>query len=130
MRRRLGELFRFGIVGALATLTHFMVLVALVEHVYMQPTLANGAAFLCAVSVTYLGQSVWVFSGHGSINLVKLLRFSVSLAIGFAVNISIMALATEILGLGYRIGFLIACLLVPMLSFIINKLWVFRNVSA
>lgn len=130
MRHRLGEMFRFGIVGALATLTHFMVLVALVEHVYMQPALSNGVAFLCAVSVTYLGQSLWVFSGHGSINLVKLLRFSVSLALGFFVNISIMALATEGFGLGHRIGFLVACLSVPILSFIINKLWVFRNVSA
>lgn len=130
MKSRLEEIFRFGIIGTLATLTHFVFLCILVECFAMQPTLANGAAFLCAISVTYFGQSLWVFTGHGGIGIYKLLKFSTSLFIGFTLNLLIMYLSTEFFEFGYRLGFVIACLLVPAVSFIINKLWVFRNTPA
>lgn len=129
MPARLREIARFGIVGVLATLTHFVILYALVERAGLVPSLANGAAFLCAVCVTWLGQSRWVFAGHGSTSVAKLLRFAVSLTVGLLANVAIMALATEVLDLGYRAGFVIACLVVPALSFVINKLWVFRSAA-
>lgn len=127
MGPRLREIARFGIVGVLATLTHFVMLYLLVERAGLVPSLANGAAFLCAVAVTWLGQSRWVFAGHGTTSPAKLLRFAVSLAVGLMANVAIMAIVTEGLGLGYRVGFLIACLVVPALSFVMNKLWVFRS---
>lgn len=125
MRSRAGEVIRFGIVGVLATLTYFLILSALVEYAGINPTSANGAAFLCAVCVTYLGQSLWVFGGRNRPVLGNMFRFSVSLTITLSANVAIMAMATQVFGLGYRIGFLIACLVIPVLSFFINKLWVF-----
>lgn len=130
MRARLRQIARFGVVGVLATLTHFAILWALVERGGIAPPLANGAAFACAVCVTWLGQSRWVFAGHGPVTPAKLLRFGVSLSVGLIANVAVMALATEALGLGYRTGFLIACVVVPALSFVLNKLWVFRGAAA
>lgn len=130
MRAKAGELIRFGVVGALATLTHFLLLSALVEYADINPTSANGASFLCAVFVTYIGQSLWVFRGRKRSDLSSLLRFMVSLSITLFANVAIMALTTQVFELGYRIGFLISCLIVPVLSFFINKTWVFSPVSS
>lgn len=127
MQARQREIARFAVVGVLATLTHFVILYALVEHVGLSPSLANGTAFLCAVCVTWMGQSRWVFAGHGHTSMAKLLRFAVSLTVGLLANVAIMLFVTEGMTLDYRIGFAIVSLVVPVLSFAINKLWVFRR---
>lgn len=129
-RSRISEILRFGVVGVAATVVHFTVLTLAVGRLHLLPAFANGVAFLCAVGVTYLGQSLWVFRGHAGRSTAQMLRFAASLALGFVANIAVMALATQGLGLDYRVGFLLGCVLVPVLSFFVNKLWVFRSVSA
>ncbi len=125
---RFSEVLRFGIVGVTATLVHFTVLTLAVERLGAIPALANGSAFIVAVCVTYLGQSLWVFRGHAGRSSAQLMRFAVSLLIGFVANVSVMAMTTQLLGLSYQIGFLLSCVAVPVLSFFINKFWVFRSI--
>lgn len=127
---RISEILRFGIVGVMATVMHFAVLTLAVGHLHLPPTLSNGGAFLCAVGVTYLGQSLWVFRGHDGRSTAQILRFAASLALGFVANIAVMAIVTRGFGLDYRVGFLVGCVTVPVLSFFVNKLWVFRSASA
>jgi putative flippase GtrA len=119
------ELLRFGAVGLAATAVHFALLTLLVEAAGLPPPAANGAAFLGALGVTYLGQSLWVFPGRSRHGPRQMLRFAASLAIGFGANVAIMALSVQVLGLGYRAGFVLAVLLVPALSFVVNRFWVF-----
>lgn len=121
------EIARFGLVGIIATAVHFSVLTLAVERFSIPPSTANGVAFLCALSISYLGQSRWVFhirSRHGT---VQVLRFSISLGIGFLANILVMAYSIRVLSLSYKVGFLISLIVVPLLSFFINKLWVFKG---
>lgn len=126
-RGRIFEIIRFGVVGVAATVVHFGMLSLGVELLGIIPAVANGLAFLCAVGVTYFGQSLWVFRDHGGRSSTQLLRFAASLALGFLANMAVMAVATQGLGLSYRIGFLIGCFLVPMLSYVVNRFWVFRS---
>ncbi len=122
------EIGRFGVVGVGATLVHFAVLTLAVEQTRIPPSLANGLAFLCALSVTYLGQSLWVFRHRSRHGADQLARFGVSLGIGMLANVAIMAVSVHALGLGYRVGFVLGLILVPALSFVINRYWVFRHV--
>lgn len=126
----LHEILRFVLVGGMATLVHFTVLSLAVERGDLDPALANGAAFLSAVGVTFLGQSLWVFRGHGRLSLPKILRFAISLAAGFATNVTIMAVATRILNLDYRVGFLAGLVVATGLGFVLNKFWVFGRISS
>ncbi|MFV0244799.1 MAG: GtrA family protein [Qingshengfaniella sp.] len=126
--RVLGQVIRFGITGITATLVHFLVLTGAVEILGLSPVLANGLAFSVAVSVTYLGQSRWVFHAkavRGTAAAGRLSRFAVSVLAGLAGNMGIMALATRGLGLDYRIGFAAGLILVPVATFVLNKFWVF-----
>lgn len=124
----MAELMRFGIVGLVATAVHFAILTLGVEHLSMPPTPANGLAFLCALSITYLGQSLWVFPERSRHGPAQMMRFAVSLGIGLLANMATMAAAVHVLGLGYQTGFVLGLVMVPALSFVINRFWVFKNV--
>lgn len=119
------EVVRFAVVGVAATALHFGVLTLLVEAATLPPPVANGAAFLAALCVTYLGQSLWVFRARSRHGPRQMLRFALSLALGLGANVAIMALSVDVLGLSYRGGFVLAVLLVPALSFVVNRFWVF-----
>lgn len=127
MRLPAGEILRFGCVGVLATLTHFVILSLGVELLHLPPVLANGIAFSVAVLVTFFGQSFWVFRGHGGTDAGRIGRFGLSLVMGLLANMAIMALATGPLGLPYQTGFVAGLVLVPMASYVLNKFWVFRK---
>lgn len=128
MRSSVTEILRFGIVGLTATAVHFLILTLAVEKLSIPPSPANGMAFLCALFVTYLGQSLWVFSERSRHSAAQMLRFMISLGVGLFTNIGIMALSVHGLGLGYQTGFILGLVLVPALSFPINRLWVFKSV--
>lgn len=121
------EVTRFGIVGLAATAMHYLVLTVLVELVRIPPTPANGLAFLCALGITYLGQSLRVFRKRSQHGVSQVLRFIVSLAVGLLSNMAIMAISVHAFKLDYQTGFLLALIFVPMLSFMINRSWVFRE---
>lgn len=125
-RLPLGEILRFGVVGVLATLTHFAVLTLAVEAVGLPPAPSNGLAFCVAVCVTYLGQSIWVFrqTDHGGTRMAKFLLTALG---GLAANVGIMALAVDVLGLDYRVGFVTGLVLVPAGTYLVNKFWVFTH---
>jgi putative flippase GtrA len=82
-----------------------------------------------AVAVTYLGQSLWVFRGSGH-SLARLPKFLVSVFAGLFANIGIMALAVHVFGLNYLVGFAAALVIVPIMTFLVNKFWVFSRGSA
>lgn len=124
-----GEILRFGVVGILATLTHFGVLTLSVETVHLPAAISNGLAFCVAVIVTYLGQSYWVFSNPDH-NLVRIRKFLMTALGGLLANIALMWGIVNGLGLDYRIGFATALILVPAATFVINKYWVFARHEA
>ena len=128
MQRRFfpaGQVARFAVTGMLATATHYIVLRLLVEGAHLAPALATALAFSVAVGVTYIGQSRWVFrqrlgtwGGAG--------RFLTTAIGGLIANVAIMFIAVDLIGLHYLVGFLTALVVVPVATFVISKLWVFR----
>ena len=126
----LAQAARFGAVGLAATAVHFAVLVAGVEGAGLPPAPANGLAFLVALSVTYLGQSLWVFPGPApdpasGPRAARLARFAAAAVTGLLGNAGVMALAVDAAGLPYRAGFVLGLLVVPPLSFALARFWVF-----
>lgn len=128
-RKLLQQIIRFGGIGVLATLTHFVVLTVSVEALSIVPTLANGAAFCVAVFVTYFGQSYLVFDDKEH-SLIKSIRFISSALLGLTLNVMTMYMITQIFSAHYLIGFFVATTIVPAINFTINKLWVFENRSS
>lgn len=120
------EMARFALTGLAATALHYLVLTIGVELGGVAPTPMTAIAFLCAVGVSYLGQAFWVFGAKGH-DTSQMMRFAVSVLVGLGLNVSIMTVATRILDLDYRLGFAAALLVVPITTFLLNRLWVFAR---
>ncbi len=118
------EVARFGVIGVMATLCHFIVLNLLAAP--LGSVAANCVAFLCAVNVTYFGQSIWVFKRR-SIQGAQMRRFAVSAISGLILNAVLMAAFTGLFAWHYNQAFILIVFLVPAILFLINKFWVFAE---
>lgn len=120
------EAWRFAVVGLSATATH--VGVAALAHwiAGMPPQAANAAGFLAAAAVTYLGNHRWTF-GRRARHRQALGRFPAMAAVSLAGSAAATWLATGPLGWGYGPALALVAVTVPALSFVIARVWVFRE---
>ena len=125
MRRLAGEALRFGATGLAATAAHMMLYAGLIEGAGVAPVPAAVLAVGGASTVTYLGQRFWVFR-RGAGGAAGLLRFAAALALAAALHAATLRFAMAGLGLGPYAGAALALCLVPPLSFLIGRTWVFR----
>lgn len=120
------QLFRFGVIGVLAALVHFSVVVVLVELKAFQPLIANIFAFMIAFQVSYLGHRYWTFRGTTTEHRVAFPKLLFVNSLGFLANESLFFLFMNYLHLPYQLALVIVLTIIPMITFVINKFWVFQ----
>jgi putative flippase GtrA len=119
--RELFTVYRFALVGALATLVHLAVAGSVVFLLpASSPFLANIAGFLVAFFVSFAGHRHYTFRRKGSMR-----RFFVIALAGFALNNGLLSgiIAAEYVGEFAAIT--VATLAVPLLTFLAARLWAF-----
>lgn len=119
----LRQIGQFGIVGGLATLTHSAVF-ALAAASGIDPDWANLLAFCCALPVSYYGNARLTFQVRPDGR--RLRRFLVTALTGFALNAANVHLVSRA-GLPWSAALPGMVLIVPLLSFGLSKLWVYRT---
>jgi putative flippase GtrA len=124
---RLRQAARFAVVGRAATATHLCVGLLLAENLGLAPFRANLCAFAAAVLVSYSGNLVWTF-GMASEGIGRLPRFAALALCGLAVNQAIVFAAVTMAGWNYRVALAIVLLVVPTLTYLGSRQWVFRTV--
>ena len=122
---------RFGIVGGAASVSYFL-LGLLFVSVLALPTLAgNALAYALSFIVSYLGQCLWTFraadaSLGGASHRTMLPRFAATQAVGLCCNSAIVWLLMQV-GVPYAWAMPVAVLLVPVMVYILCKVWVFKK---
>lgn len=122
---------RFGIVGGAASVSYFL-LGLLFVSVLGLPTLAgNALAYALSFIVSYLGQCLWTFraadAGAGiATHRTMLPRFAATQAVGLCCNSAIVWLLMQV-GVPYAWAMPVAVLLVPVMVYILCKVWVFKK---
>jgi len=124
----LKPLLRFAVSGGLATATHVLVFVSLVEGFAVRPVLASIPAFLVALFVSYGMNYHWTFSASG-LHRVLLPRFVVVALLGLALNLGITYSVVDVAHYWYGYALLLIVLLVPLSTFLLSKFWVFKESS-
>jgi putative flippase GtrA len=122
---KLRQAARFAVVGGAATATHLCVGLLLAETLGLAPFWANLWAFAAAVLVSYFGNLVWTF-GMTSEGLGRLPRFVALALCGLAANQAIVFAAVTMAGWNYRVALAIVLLVVPVLTYLGSRQWVFR----
>jgi putative flippase GtrA len=126
-RTMLGQLVRFIISGAFVTALGVAVyaLVALVLR--WHPQVGNLLAYLVAVGSGYLMHSRWSFRDHGGKRTRSTqVRFVIVSLISYALNSFWVWLLFTRLELGREAPILPMLFVTPVVTFVLNRQWVFR----
>ncbi|MDR2981955.1 MAG: GtrA family protein [Puniceicoccales bacterium] len=113
---------KYFLVGCVSTGIHFICLYFLVEKVLISSEISNVCAFLVANIFSYYLNSVWSF--QFSVSKVRYLKFFIVSAIGVVFSYSIMKVCS-LLEWHYMIAFCIQVLVMPLINFLLIRLFVF-----
>jgi putative flippase GtrA len=119
------KFIRYGIVGAIGTITHLVILLFLVEFLSFNPIISSSFAFIVVVLVSYYLNYNWTFASKAK-HLNALIRYITVCLVGFSLNLGIMFVIVDILHLWYMFGQIIAILVIPISNFILNSRWAFK----
>lgn len=120
-------LARFVINGGIATLAHYFVLVLLIDMAGLQTAaLANSLAAIVGISISYIGNRLHVFRSKAPLTQT-LPRFLLVYGLQLVIHATVLGLWTDVLRLPYQSGFLLATGLGITLTYLANKLFVFRT---
>lgn len=124
MRGLLAQLAKFGVVGVLATLIDFVVLIALTELGGWDPVLSAAVSFVVSVVFNYVASMRFVFTRRDDLGRAEELVIFVALSVvGLLINEALMWLGTSALSLNYVLVKVVATALVMLWNFCSRKRW-------
>lgn len=116
----------FGVVGVLATTVHFTIGLTIVGFGLLRPFSANIVAFLTAFMVSYVGHHRFTFRSSEA-HRDSLPKFFFVAVIGLALNQLIVFVMVDTLGLQYYSALIVVVLVVPIMTYLLGKVWVFND---
>ena len=120
---RAAQFARYGVVGAIATATHYLLLVLAVEKLGWPAWAASGAGAVLGAQVAYFGNLKLTFRRHAATPASWVMFQLVALA-GALVGMAIVAIAVR-LGLHYLLAQCLATAVVLVLGYSANRVWTF-----
>ncbi len=123
MKKLIVQLIKFGIVGAIATVIDFGVLVFMKEIIHVDVLVASAVAFLVSVTVNYILSMLFVFDSKESSKTKEFLVFLALSIGGLLLNQFLMWLGTEVFTVYYIWVKFFTMFLVPIYNFVTRKIF-------
>lgn len=120
------QFLRFAVVGGIATVIQFSILVALVELAHANALIANAVGFVFAATANYLMNRAFTFAGTSSHAGYGMLKFVATSLIGLGIN-SLIFKAFMSVGVYYMIAWALATGLTLIWNYSAARLIVFRG---
>ena len=121
MKKLIIQLIKFGIVGVIATIIDFAVLIFLKEVFKADVLLASALSFAVSVVANYFLSMLFVFKGNKENKVREFITFVLLSIGGLLINQFVMWVGTEIFSLYYLGVKIFACVFVPVYNFITRK---------
>ncbi len=118
------QFFTYAAVGALGTSGHFVTLIALVESLSFNTTVASTFGFIVGAIINYVLNYCVTFKSKRA-HSVSLARFFTVAILGVFLNGCLMFLGSEIIGVHYLIVQVCSTGIVLVLNFVLNRSWTF-----
>jgi putative flippase GtrA len=120
------QMVRFALVGVAATAAHYLVAIAAV--LYTNVYVANFLGYVAAVAISYFGHQRFSFalSPQEIFHRKQFPRFILGSLGGLALSYLVLAVMEDALGTPHWLSLAAAVCLVPIYTFLVNKLCVFR----
>ncbi|WP_158622968.1 GtrA family protein [Aquabacterium soli] len=118
---------RFGMVGLVATVVHWLVTVSVTELLQLNPLVANTVGWGIAVAVSFAGHWSVTFGDHGGPLIRSGLRFLGVSALGFVANSILFGALLSINPSLYAFWLSLTLALVAVMTYLLSNLWAFRS---
>jgi putative flippase GtrA len=119
----------FLLVGVLATLLHYFLLIALVQLTGTSAVVASSVGFTLSAVINYMLNRRYTFRSNRAHRLA-FPRFAVAALLGLALNAAFVWCGHDVLRLHYLLAQMIATLLSLSFNYYINLLWTFVDQPA
>ncbi len=116
------QVIKFGVVGIIATIVDFGVLVALKELLNIDVLIASAISFCVSVAVNYILSMAFVFKSKNQNKIKEFIIFILLSAGGLCLNQIILWIGVR-LSVYYLIVKLLATVIVPVYNFITRKIF-------
>ncbi len=124
MGKLIEQMLKFGVVGVIAFVIDYGVMVLLVELFAMNPVLAAGISFCVSVTFNYFASMRYVFTHREDLSRqAEFAIFIVLSVIGLGINELLMWLGVDVLLVSYLIVKLFATAVVMGWNFFSRKKW-------
>ena len=122
----INKFIKFGLVGVLNTLINWIIF-AVLNFVGVYYIVANVIAYAIATANSYIWNSKWVFKYNGKDKKETTIKFVILNLIGLALNTAILYFLVDILLFNKLIVLVITTVIVMVINYIVNKIWVFKE---
>lgn len=129
MKNLIIQIIKFSIVGVIATIIDFSVLMLLKEVVHLDVLVASALSFCVSVVANYILSMLFVFKGGKNGKIKEFIIFVVLSVGGLLLNQLLMWLGTEILAVYYLWVKVLACVFVPIYNFVTRKIFLEKKAS-
>ncbi|MBO6776881.1 MAG: GtrA family protein [Marinibacterium sp.] len=126
-RAEVGQILRFGVVGVTVAAL-YVLLYAGLKTVMVQPV-ANAVAFLIAVAVQYVGQTVLTFRRPLGVP-AQIGRFIAMISAGLVMSAILTGAVGPVLGLADWVAAAAVTVILPVQNYLFMKLWVYSAKEA
>lgn len=123
MKKLLGQIIKFGIVGGIAFVIDYTLLYVLTEFVGLSSLISAAISFIVSVTVNYIASIKWVFTVNHKQTKKDVFIFFFLSTIGLGINELIIYIGNE-MGIYYMISKLFATAVVMIYNFITRKIFV------
>jgi putative flippase GtrA len=120
----LGRIVRFVCIGLLTFFVYTAVTLSAIEYYGLSPVLGSLIGQLASVAVSYFGHFAYSFKAE-PYHDIFIWRFGLTMIVLFGVNIGATWIFTEMMHLRPRISIGILTILIPLISYFLNRFWVF-----
>lgn len=124
MKKLFLQIFRFGIVGALAFLIDYCLLYVFTEFLHVHYLISSVIGFSVSVIFNYILSVKWVFDVNKKQTYKEVITFIVLSVIGLGVNQICMYVGSDILKIHYMIVKIGATFIVMVYNFITRKIFI------
>jgi putative flippase GtrA len=116
----------FGVVGVSLALIYFVVAYAGSSGVGLEPAIASGLAYTLMIPLAYFAHRIITFRSS-TFHRVAFPRFVATSCMGVALSWVIPYVGSRLFAAPHWLSFLAVCVIVPTLSFLTTRAWVFMR---
>jgi putative flippase GtrA len=124
LSREAARLFRFGLVGMCVTLVYALASTVANEIFGVPPVLAAIVGQTAAIGISYIGHSSFSFRVKADHSRF-LWRYLAIVVLLTGIALGLTWLITDLAGFSFRIATAAVAVLIPIINYLCNRLWVF-----